>query len=155
MTNEATWIVSFGDQCEVVTSHSPSEARRLGLASLRYACLAARTTSPKSEADLKIRLHSGFPELTEEDLVFGETVFAGDAFPARYNSVYTIVRNAEQLDSLKADWPFGLVFIPPFRVYANSAGDWTIPAFAESRNRFNQAIDGFIESDRAAGRRWD
>jgi len=151
----ATWIVSFDDECEVVTSHSPSEARRLALSAIRFACLAALRPSPRDEADLKIRLHSGFPELSEEDLIFEETVFAGDTFPNRYDSACRIVRSAEKLDELKADLPFGLTFIPPFRAHANSAGEWTIPAFVESRNKYNRAIDGYIEADRKAGRRWD
>jgi hypothetical protein len=151
----ATWAVSFGDIQTIVTTPSASDAIAMAISGIRFACLEACKPCPKSESDLSIRLLSGFPEMYEHELIFGQTVLSGDCFPSQFNSTYRIIRSKEALEDLKSEWPFGVVCVPPFRAHTNSPGDWTIPSFNAHRDAFSRAVDGYIELDRKAGRRWE
>jgi hypothetical protein len=101
---------------------------------------------------IELRFLSGFPEFTAGELRFGHEVKPGDSFPDQYNVTETIIRNANDLEGVVRSWPPGTAATPPFRPHENSAGSWTIPAFAESRQAVREAILGSVDNDRLAGR---
>lgn len=133
------WIVtSSGDHRELILADSPSEARRIfeeihgGVAVL-------------------VRLHSGFPCLFDFDLIFGETVFPRDCFPAHDSDALVQVNNAQQLDNYLRSVPACVEFVPPFRRTPTCHGQWKVPEFDEGRKRFAASKLEAIERDRLAG----
>jgi hypothetical protein len=98
---------------------------------------------------IEVRFLSGFPEFTAGELRFGHEVKPGDSFPDQYNVTETIIRNANDLEGVTRSWPPGTAATPPFRPHENSAGSWTIPAFADSRQAVREAVLGFVGGDRA------
>jgi hypothetical protein len=100
---------------------------------------------------IEVRFLSGFPEFTAGELRFGHEVKPGDSFQDQYNLTETVVRNANDLEGVLASWPPGTAATPPFRPHENSPGCWTIPAFAESRQAFREAVLGSVGGDGAKG----
>ena len=98
---------------------------------------------------IELRFISGFPEFAAGELRFGHEVKPGDSFQDQYNVTETVVCNANDLERVLASWPPGTAATPPFRSHENLPGCWTIPAFAESRQAFREAILGFVDGDRA------
>jgi hypothetical protein len=100
---------------------------------------------------IEVRFLSGFPEFTAGELRIGHEVKPGDSFPDQYNVTETIIRNANDLEGVVRSWPPGTAATPPFRPHENSAGSWTIPAFAESRQAVREAILGSVDDGGAKG----
>lgn len=133
------WIVSSsGDHREVILADSPSEARRI-------------FTELHAERPAVVRLFSGFPALSEFDLVFGETVFPKDLFPAHDSDAYVQINNAHQLDNYLRGVPVGVNFTPPLRINVTNSGTWKVPEFDESRKRFAARKLEALNRDRLAG----
>ena len=137
----------FGPCVIVVEGDTPFDARAEATAQLRR--IGLRVDSPEA---IELRFLSGFPQFAAGELRFGKEVKPGDSFPDQYEITETIVRSESDLQRVVRSWPPETVATPPFRPHASSPGSWKIPAFAESRKAISDAYEGFIESDRLAGR---
>jgi hypothetical protein len=139
-------VIFEGVYLGVVEGETPRDARLEAAHQLR----SVEWRIDSLEA-IELRFLSGFPEFTAGELRFGHEVKPGDSFADQYNVTETIIRNANDLEGVTRSWPPGTAATPPFRPHANSAGSWTISAFAESRQAVREAVLGFVGSDRAKG----
>jgi len=107
-----TWLVTLpqGGR-ELIHADTPGEARRVF--NERYGKLPST-----------LRLFSGFPRLYEFDLVFGETVFSRDLFPAFNSNAWVRIKSRHHLDEYLCTVLEAAVFVPPFRVTPASPGQW-------------------------------
>ena len=140
------FAATFGHCQIVVEGETPLDARLEAASRLRV-----HDISVDDLEAIELRFLSGFPEFTAGELRFGHEVKPGDSFPDQYNVTETLVRNANDLEGVVRSWPPGTAATPPFRAHENSAGSWTIPAFAESRQAVREAILGAVDDDRQAG----
>ena len=140
------FAATFGPCQIVVEGETPLDARLEAASRLRV-----HDISVDDLEAIELRFLSGFPEFTAGELRFGHEVKPGDSFPDQYNVTETIIRNANDLEGVTRSWPPETAATPPFRPHEDSAGSWTIPAFAESRQAVREAILGSVDDGGAKG----
>jgi hypothetical protein len=96
---------------ELVHADTPGEARRVF--NEKYGKLPST-----------LRLFSGFPRLYAFDLIFGETVFRRDLFPAIDSNAWVLIESRHRLEEYLCTTPEVAVFVPPFRATPASPGQW-------------------------------
>jgi hypothetical protein len=155
-TTKGHWLVASGDDLTArVYADSPSEARRLARSPDSSESWSVSTKfyddPEKVFKAAKVRLISGFPKIPGHELIFGETVFAGDLLPEATSPAYRVIFDADDLDFYLLDVPSHAVFIPPFRAHATQRGQWKSPTLDECRSRASDAIAALIDFDRSKG----